>query len=142
MTRSSDRARALIESLGLSAHPEGGYYREIFRSPAVTSIYYLLVAPERSAWHHVASDEVWHFYDGDPLELRTIDPATLVAQSIVLGRDHPAHVVPANWWQAARTTGAFSFCGCTVAPAFEFAHFQLLSDVPDEMKRLEKLISF
>ena len=142
MNRSSDRARALIESLDLSAHPEGGHYREIFRSPAVTSIYYLLVAPERSAWHRVASDEVWHFYEGDPLELRTIDPATLVARRLVLDRDHPAHVVPANWWQAAKTTGVFSFCGCTVAPAFEFAHFQLLSDVPDEMKRLEKLISF
>jgi predicted cupin superfamily sugar epimerase len=141
--RPSARARALIESLALSPHPEGGYYREIYRSPALTTIYFLLVAPGRSAWHRVASsDEAWHFYDGDPLELSTIDPVTLVLHRVVLDRDHPAHVVPENWWQAARTLGEFSFVGCTVAPPFEFERFELLSDVPAEMKRLEKLITF
>src|SRR5262249_52780253 len=101
--------------------------REFFRSAAMTSIYFLLVAPEQSAWHRVmSSDEIWHFYDGDPLELRTIDPVTRVEQSVVLDRNHPAHVVPANWWQSARTTGAYSCCGCTVAPPFEFKNFQLM----------------
>jgi uncharacterized protein len=124
---STGRGAALIASLGLTPHPEGGYYREIYRSGALTSIYFLLIAPETSRWHRIASDEVWHFYDGDSLELTTIDPSTRAEHRVVLDHNQPAYVVPARWWQSARTTGAFSFVGCTVAPPFTFEGFELLS---------------
>lgn len=140
----------LIALLQLSPHPEGGYFRETFRSAdrvqrprdgemadrtAGTAIYFLLPAGTFSAWHRVASDEIWHHYDGLPLELHTIDPEG--AYSVVrLGRDlvggeRPQGVVPAGWWQAARPVvtssgnASYSLCGCTVSPGFEFADFEM-----------------
>jgi predicted cupin superfamily sugar epimerase len=142
------RAAHLISTLGLTPHPEGGHYREVFRSrvqvtplddrpprAALTSIYFLLAAGEFSRWHRVASDEVWHFYEGDPLQLLTIDAETQQVEQYLLGGvgvdARPAHVVPAGVWQAAKTTGAYTLVGCTVAPGFEFDDFQMLRDVPN-----------
>lgn len=124
----SRRALTLIESLGLIPHPEGGYYREIIRTPSLTSIYFLLVAPDESRWHRIVSDEVWHFYEGDPLELRIADPATRAVQRVVLDREHRSHVVPGGQWQSARSTGEHTLVGCTVAPPFEFKDFELLPE--------------
>ncbi len=127
----------VVERLGLAPHPEGGFYRETFRAPrdiggraASTAIYFLLPAGAFSAFHRVASDEVWHDYDGDPLELHTIDErgAHAIAR---LGRDldageRPQHVVPAGVWQAAAPIGSrYALCGCTVAPGFDFADFEM-----------------
>jgi predicted cupin superfamily sugar epimerase len=140
----SDEARRLIETLGLAPHPEGGFYRETFRAPlavvapagsvasraASTAIYFLLPAGTFSALHRVRSDEVWHHYDGDPVELHTIDEAGAHAVA-VLGRDlargqRPQAVVPAGVWQAAVPVGhAYALCGCTVAPGFDFADFEM-----------------
>jgi uncharacterized protein len=133
----------LIQQLDLIPHPEGGLYRETFRSPmsvsttehsgarcASTAIYFLLPAGRFSAFHRVRSDEVWHHYEGDPLELHLID-ARGVYERIVLGHDYSANqrpqaVVPAGICQAARTLGdRFALCGCTVAPGFEFADFEM-----------------
>jgi predicted cupin superfamily sugar epimerase len=137
--------RALVDALGLAPHPEGGFYRETFRAEqqltldgydgpraASTAIYFLLPAGTFSAFHRVRSDEAWHFYAGDPLELVTFDE-TRTLTKIVLGPDvmheqSPQHVVPAATWQAARPVGPrHSLVGCTVAPGFDFRDFEMPS---------------
>lgn len=128
-------AAEVIEWLDLSPHPEGGHYRETFRDERAvegravsTAIYYLLAEGEASHWHLVDAAEVWHHYLGDPLELRIADTAG--ERVLVLGDDLRAGqvkqaVVPAGAWQAARGLGAWSLMGCTVAPGFEFAAFEM-----------------
>jgi predicted cupin superfamily sugar epimerase len=127
----------LVRLLALAPHPEGGRYRELYRSPAITTIAFLLARGERSRWHRVhGSDEVWHFYEGEPLALWTIDPGGPAPVRTVMGPDHRSHVVPAGHWQAARTLGAYTLVGCDVAPAFEFANFTLLDAHPADAARL------
>ncbi len=134
-------------TLGLVQHPEGGYYREVYRSdtvvqrmdgrehrPALTTIYFLLPAGAVSRWHRVRSDEVWHFYEGAPLELWTAPPPGDTVHRSALGpldgTQEPVRTVPADWWQAARSTGAYSLVGCTVGPGFDFSDFVLAADQP------------
>lgn len=141
------RGAALVESLGLIPHPEGGYYREAYRSPttvqpsdgrdqrpALTTIYFLLPAGAVSRWHRVQSDEVWHYYEGAPLELWMTPPAVGEIERRQLGSLQPGQeqvvTVPAGWWQAARSTGAYTLVGCTVAPGFDFRDFDLAVDQP------------
>lgn len=158
-------ARAVIEALGLGPHPEGGYFAETFRSPltvgssahpgerrASTAIYFLLAAGEFSAFHRVRSDEVWHHYAGDVLELHSID-ASGAHQRRLLGVDlvwgeRPQLVIPAGVWQAARPlpgSAGYVLVGCTVAPGFEFADFEmpardaLLREYPDQRALIESL---
>ena len=137
------RAKDLISELGLQPHPEGGYFREVFRSPhkvqpldersarsALTTIYFLLVKGQHGRWHRVRSDETWHFYEGDPLELYWIDSQDIVHRNVIgtgASNVHPVCVIPAMCWQAARPLGEYSFLGCTVAPGFEFQDFEMLS---------------
>ena len=147
------RAAQLIARLGLAPHPEGGYYREIWRAPlavapadsrgaraALTAIYFLLPDGAVSRWHRVRSDEVWHHYEGAPLELWLVPPDALRLDRVRLGplgeRRAPVHCVPAHHWQAARSLGAYTLVGCTVGPGFEFADFELLRDRPDEAAAL------
>ncbi|CAB4832699.1 MAG: cupin [Actinobacteria bacterium] len=129
-------AEDLIALLGLEPHPEGGHYRETWRTTAEsgrdtgTAIYFLLRAGEVSHWHRVDADETWHFYAGDPLELGVAPTGDETATWQVLGPDivggeRPQIVVPANAWQAARPLGEWTLVGCTVAPAFDFAGFEL-----------------
>jgi predicted cupin superfamily sugar epimerase len=140
-----DRARALVAQLGLLPHPEGGFYREIFRSPAtvraphgaarsaLTVIHFLLPRGAHSALHRVAADEAWHFVEGDPLELCWIaDDDTLHRVRLgPLGAGAvPAAVVPAGAWQACRSEGDYTLVACDVAPGFDFADFALLRDHP------------
>ncbi len=139
------RAAELIQTLDLQPHPEGGFYREIFRSSesvtvqqqsvvcsAVTTIYFLLTAGAFSRWHRVSSDEIWHWYEGEPLELLMCPPDFSSVQQVALGRIDTQHVqvhtVPAHWWQAARPLGGYALTGCTVAPGFEFEDFSFLAD--------------
>lgn len=136
MTLDADR---IIDMLGLIAHPEGGWYAETWRPPppvgasrpASTAIYYLLRAGESSHWHRVDATEVWHFYAGEPLELRLApNDGHGPAEAHVLGTDldrgeRPQIVVPDGWWQAARPLGAWTLVGCTVAPGFRFEGFEL-----------------
>ena len=119
----------VIAALGLEPHPEGGWFRETWREPATTAIFYLLRAGERSHWHRVDATEIWHFYGGDPLELSVSADGRQVDRH-VLGPDlatgqRPQLVVPAGAWQAARPLGAWTLAGCTVAPAFQFSGFEL-----------------
>ena len=130
-------ADAIIAELGLAPHPEGGWYRqtwiadaEVNARPAGTCIYFLLKAGERSHWHRVDAAEIWHHYTGAPLILSVAATEAGPAQRQVLGPDlaagaAPQHIVPAGWWQAARSAGDWSLVGCTVAPGFRFAGFEL-----------------
>jgi predicted cupin superfamily sugar epimerase len=143
-TEMHKRAKELISELHLQPHPEGGYFREIFRSAhevrpldersarcALTTIYFLLVKGQYGRWHRVASDEVWHFYEGDPLEIYWIDGQDVVHQAVFgtgSSNAHPMCVVPAGCWQAAKPLGEYSFLGCDVGPGFEFQDFEMLSD--------------
>ena len=128
-------AAEIISLLDLQPHPEGGYDRETFRDPREvdgrsvgTAIYFLLTEGEGSHWHAVDAAELWHFYEGAPLELEIAQDA--LRRKVTLGPDikagqRPQAVVPTGAWQAARTTGAWSLVGCTVAPGFDFAGFDM-----------------
>src|SRR5258705_11918336 len=134
---SADEVARLLD---LEPHPEGGLYRETFHDPATvgfgadpvraarTAIYFLLRAGEVSRWHRVDAAEVWHWYAGAPLVLSITDDAG--RQTITLGSDlaagqRPQAVVPAHAWQQAHSAGAWTLVGCTVAPGFEFAGFEM-----------------
>ena len=127
-------ADEIIARYRLKPHPEGGHYREIFRAPAenskrseITAIYYLLRAGETSAWHRIDAVEIWHYYAGDSLQLDlSIDGIEITNR--ILGLDtgaEPQVVVRARTWQRARSAGAWTLVGCTVAPAFEFSGLEL-----------------
>lgn len=133
-------AEDIVRRLGLAPHPEGGFYRETFRDTqapdgraASTAIYFLLPGGPPSRWHRVDAAEGWHHYAGAPLEL-TIEEAG-VRSVHLLGSDlaagqRPQGIVPAGAWQAARSLGPWTLAGCTVAPGFEFAHFEVIDGEP------------
>jgi predicted cupin superfamily sugar epimerase len=102
---------------------------------ALTIIYFLLVQGSFSRWHRVLSDEAWHWYEGDPLELLIARSAGGKVASINLGplseSSVPQWVVPAGWWQAARPLGAYALVGCSVGPGFDYSDFTLLSAIPE-----------
>jgi len=128
-------AAEMIRALDLKPHPEGGHYRETFRDPrlvegrpASTAILFLLARGERSHWHRIDAVEVWHYYAGHALTLQIADDTGL--RSIRLGSnlaagEVPQAVVPPRAWQAAESNGDWTLVGCTVAPGFDFATFEL-----------------
>ena len=150
------RARQLIEQLQLQAHPEGGWYREVFRSAgqvmpqdgrparsALTSIYFLLEAAQHSRWHRVVSDEVWVHLEGTQLQLWTWDAADSRLHSTLLGpvgsATLPQHVVAAGLWQAARPQdgdAGFTLVACMVGPGFDFTDFQMMAPDGGEARRI------
>jgi len=131
-------AAEVIRILDLRPHPEGGYFRETFRdAPHIaggraisTAIYYLLARGERSHWHRIDAAEIWHWYAGSPLLLEVAATETGEIAQTLLGPDlpkgeRPQAVVPARAWQSAQSTGDWTLVGCTVAPGFEFAGFEM-----------------
>jgi uncharacterized protein len=144
---SADRVRPgewLIAALDLAPHPEGGWYRRTWladsegeQRPAGSAIYYLLLAGEVSVPHRIDATELWHFYDGDPLEL-TLEKPDGTHDVRVLGCDVAAGQAPqvavgAGVWQSARPLGRYALVGATVTPAFSFDGFELRdrTDRPD-----------
>jgi predicted cupin superfamily sugar epimerase len=141
-------AQEYIQTLGLQRHPEGGYFAECYRSQEIvnptaaryqggsrcagTSIYYLLEKQDFSAWHKVNSDELWHHYQGCAMQIYQIDPAGQLS-TVILGNPaetpgaHFQTAVPAGYWFAVELMdkSSFGLVGCTVAPGFEFADFEL-----------------
>jgi uncharacterized protein len=126
----------IIARLDLRPHPEGGHYRETFRDPRTdadgrahsAAIHFLLARGERSHWHRIDAVEIWHYYAGSALTLQIADKSGHL--SVRLGPDLaagqlPQAIVPAQAWQAAETTGDWTLVGCTVAPGFDFAKFEL-----------------
>lgn len=130
MRSEADRLIALLQ---LKVHPEGGHYRETFRNGEgrghSSAIHFLLKGGEVSWWHRVDAAEVWHFYRGAPLELSMVGQdgkvVRLVLGSEVESGQAPQLVVPPGAWQTARSLGDYTFVGCTVAPGFDYAHFEL-----------------
>jgi predicted cupin superfamily sugar epimerase len=140
----------LIEHYNLQPHPEGGWYKQTYKSPETiaaaalpkrfprhrvfsTAIYFLLEKGNFSAFHKIKSDECWHFYAGDPLIIYMIDKDGKL-ESVMLGNDFESgqmfqFVVPANTWFASRPASKSEYCfvGCTVSPGFDFADFELAS---------------
>ncbi len=126
----------IIRKLGLQPHPEGGHYRETWRTPAPagerpagTAIYYLLCEGEVSHWHRVDAAEIWHWYAGGSLEL-SLSAGGKTVERLLLGSDldagqRPQIIVPANCWQSARSLGEWTLTGCTVSPGFEFDGFEM-----------------
>ena len=145
-------AAKLIERLQLAPHPEGGFYREIFRDPsrvkladgrersAGTAIYYLLPLGGFSAFHRLRQSEIWQRLGGGPLRLHLLGLGALT-----LDEANPLAVVPANTWQAAEPVDGDAFCGCTVFPGFEFEDLEiarreaLLDRFPEEKEVVERL---
>ena len=130
-------ASQVIEALGLQPHPEGGWFRETFRDQAEsggraasTAIFYLLERGQVSAWHRVNDAvEVWHHYAGCPLRLSLAAPGEPAAIQVLgphlFAGQTPQVVVPSGWWQSAEPLGDWTLVGCTVAPGFEFASFEM-----------------
>jgi predicted cupin superfamily sugar epimerase len=131
-------AEGVVQRLGLSPHPEGGWFRETFRDApgpdgraTSTAIYYLLAAGQVSHWHRVTDAvEIWHFHAGAPLELSLAPSAGGAAETVILGGDleadqRPQAIAPAGDWQSARSLGDWTLVGCTVAPGFEFSKFEM-----------------
>lgn len=124
-------ADEVIALLGLEPHPEGGWYRQTFRDVAPpegrgasTAIYFLLEAGQESRWHRVDAAEVWHHYAGAPLKLTIGRAGHRLGPDLAAG-ERPQAVVPAGVWQTARSLGDWTLVGCTVAPGFEFAGFEM-----------------
>jgi predicted cupin superfamily sugar epimerase len=128
---SSAEADRLIAQLGLRPHPEGGYFREMFRDPDIvagracsTAILFLLKAGETSRWHRVDAAEIWHYHRGAPLELIIGKRRHVLGADIEQG-EWPQIVVPKGAWQSAVSLGDYTLVGCTVAPGFEFSGFEM-----------------
>jgi predicted cupin superfamily sugar epimerase len=132
------RAEEIVRTLDLHPHPEGGFFRELYRAeeivqtprgprPASTAIYFLLTEDSFSALHRIASDEAWHFYAGDAVEIVTLDETNGARRDLRLGADEPFALVPARTWFGARVAagGTYALVGCTGAPGFDFADFEL-----------------
>ena len=133
---SGPTAAEIIARLELQPHPEGGHYRETFRDTRTdaggralsTAIYFLLARGERSHWHRIDAVEIWHFYAGSALTLQISNNSG--QRSVRLGTDLangevPQAMVPPGEWQSAETSGDWTLVGCTVAPGFDFAKFEL-----------------
>ena len=140
MSVSSDQyPDKLVALLDLKPHPEGGFYGETYRHPAVdgersicTAIYYLLRSGERSRWHRVDATEIWHWYAGGPLGLSLWEDSK-PKRDHRLGADfavgeRPQLIIPPNVWQTAEPLGPWTLVGCTVSPGFEFSGFEMAAD--------------
>jgi predicted cupin superfamily sugar epimerase len=135
MLMTGKSAQQWIDELELTRHPEGGWFRRVYESeltvdgirPAMTSIYYLLEGGDFSALHRLKQDEQWHFYAGDPLILHIVAPDG-EASTITLGPEGPFQTtVKAGHLFGATNDGAYALVGCTVAPGFDYADFEMPS---------------
>ena len=143
----SSRIEYLVQHLDLQAHPEGGFYAPAFRSEQVldtttlngswkrprtlySSIFFLLTANHHSSWHRIASDEIWHLYEGDDICVHILHPDGSYSQerlSNKVGKEKFSAIVKAGCWFASHCEGAlgYSLSGCTLAPGFDFEDFEL-----------------
>lgn len=130
--------KEIINKLNLEPHPEGGFYRETYRSDemvvdeagekmsAGTGIYFLLPEGVCTSWHRVTSDEFWHFYEGEEMMLEIINKEGVFGRFSLSNDLEFQKVVPRNCWQRAYSLGEYSLVGCTVCPGFEFTKFEMM----------------
>ena len=138
----------LIEIHGLIPHPEGGFFKETYRSEHSTGIFYLLTKGQKSSFHRIKSDEMWHFYGGDSISIVEITSSGSIKETL-LNIKNVQYVVPANvWFGAYLPDGSeFAFTGCTVSPAFHFSDFEMankeemLREFPHAQEMITKLLS-
>lgn len=162
------KVEEIIEKLNLGPHPEGGYFRESYRSSGeidkkslpigyqgnrnyATCIYFLLTSDTFSAFHKIKQDEIWHFYTGSPIKLHMISDEGIYSEHVIgsnfLDEETPQFVVPGNHWFAAETLGTndYSLVGCSVSPGFDFKDFvlpkrkELLAKFPEHEEILTRL---
>jgi len=143
--------QALIDKYKLVPHPEGGYYAVVYESEqsvkspvvnkvrkAVTHIYFLLLKGQVSKFHKVAHDEIWNFYEGDPIKIIKYNGSKFEEDIIGSGCSDYASIVEGGVYQAAESTGDYSLVGCSVAPGFEFVDFSFLRDDGETKEKLLK----
>ena len=144
----------LIDKYNLVPHPEGGYYAVVYESEqsvtspaakkvrkAVTHIYFLLLKGQVSKFHKVVHDEIWNFYEGDPIKIIKCYGSKIEEDIIGPGCSDYASIVEGGVYQAAVSTGVYSLVGCTVAPGFEFEDFSFLCDDVETKEKLLKKFS-
>ena len=145
----------LIERFNLSPHPEGGWYKEVARSDLIvkraggeersniTSILFLLGKSDLSCWHRVNhSDEIWIYLQGSPLHLMQLDPENKDLTCLQLNSFYPIHMVPAGYWQAAKSAGNYSLLSCCVGPGFDFDDFEMLRDLSYDLRPNKAMSKF
>lgn len=141
---------SIINKYKLIPHPEGGYYKEVYRSEqeidskiinekrnALTHIYFLLKEGQISRFHRVWHDEIWNFYEGSPLKLIEFDGEEIQEKMIGIDKSY-AYVIKGGNYQAAETTGLYTLVGCSVAPGFNFKDFTFLTNDPNTKLKLRK----
>lgn len=141
--------KELIDRYGLIPHPEGGFYKEVYRSTqtvsshavhserqALTHIYFLLTKGQVSRFHKVCHDEIWNFYEGSPLRLLTLHEGKITEQQLGCDAGNYVAIVHGGSYQAAETTGDYSLVGCSVAPGFDFNDFSFLRDDSQQQEML------
>ena len=122
-----EKADIIIKKLNMIEHPEGGYYKEIYKSKFVSQIYYLLKKNQISKWHRLGKNEILHFYEGSPIEVYTKRDSNL--EKYTLGQDMLyIMIVEKDTWFAMKSRGSYSLIGCTVAPPFVFSDLEIYSD--------------
>jgi len=144
--------KEIIEKYQLIPHPEGGYFREVYRSEqvlsspasnekrnALTHIYFLLTKGQVSRFHKVVHDEIWNFYEGSPLKLIQYDGENI--EEFILGKDEFYHVVPGGIYQAAETKGEYTLVGCSVAPGFDFKDFSFMDKDSQDFEIINNKLS-
>ena len=150
------KSSEIIKQFKLLPHPEGGWFREVFRSESyitrkdgekrinITGIYYMLRKNEISTWHRVISaDEIWIYLKGAPLNLWCLDDGNKELRKLRIDSNNPIEMIPSGYWQAAMSSGAFTLASCCVGPGFDFLDFQMLRNLDPSLrpnKALKELI--
>ena len=141
------KSSEIINQFKLLPHPEGGWYREILRSESyvirtdgkkrnnITGIYYLLCKNEISTWHRVKSaDEIWIYLQGAPLDLWCVDSGNKEVRTLKLDSNNPIAMITSGYWQAAKSSGAFTLASCCVGPGFDFSDFEMLRNIDPSLR--------
>ena len=145
----------IIKQFKLIPHPEGGWFREILRSENfvirkdgekrnnITGIYYLLRKNEMSTWHRVNSaDEIWIYLGGAPLNLWCLDDGNKELKKFRIDSNNPIEMIPSGYWQAAKSSGAFTLASCCVGPGFDFSDFEMLRNLDPALRPTKALKEF
>ena len=141
------KSSEIKKQFNLLPHPEGGWFREIFRSESyvtrkdgaqrnnITGIYYMLCKNEISTWHRVNSaDEIWIYLKGAPLNLWCLDDGNKKLRKLRIDSNNPIEMIPSGYWQAAKSSGEFTLTSCCVGPGFDFLDFELLKNIDPSLR--------